>query len=109
MIWILTSTRLPGTGIARNSASENEAKTKRSGSHDHRVDVDAREQQGRQAHADTAMAFAFVRAVYEWASRHDGVGRRMVIPRSGEVDADELKKVIVASSSTRESKEKERT
>lgn len=44
---------------------------------------------------DTAMAFAFVRAVYEWASRHSGVGRRMVIP-SGEVDADELKKVIVA-------------
>jgi hypothetical protein len=44
---------------------------------------------------NTAMCFAFVRAVYEWAARSSGVQRRMVIP-TGEVDADELRRVVLA-------------
>jgi len=47
---------------------------------------------------DTALAHAFVVAVYAWAARHSGVGRRMIIP-SGVVDGEELKRVILALTS----------
>jgi hypothetical protein len=49
---------------------------------------------------DTAMCFAFIRAVYAWAARHSGAGRRMVIP-TGEVDGEELKRVVLALTAAR--------
>ncbi|MGO9419400.1 hypothetical protein [Roseiarcus sp.] len=44
---------------------------------------------------NTAMSYAFIRAVCRWASRASGSQQRMTIP-SGEVDAEELKRVVLA-------------
>ncbi len=56
---------------------------------------------GRASHApipETAMAFAFIKA-----ARESGARREMVIP-TGAVDAQELKRVVIALACARESK-----
>ena len=55
---------------------------------------------------NTAFAHAFIVAVYDWAARHSGIGRRMVVP-SGVVDGEELKQVILALACARTEREGE--
>jgi hypothetical protein len=44
---------------------------------------------------NTAFAHAFVVAIREWAARQSGFQRRMIIP-TGNVEAEELRRVVLA-------------